>query len=98
MKKLIGVFILFVCIRLDAQVLIKDVYPGVQSGVMSSQNVVFDNKLYYHGVDTDFSPGSLFVSDGTEAGTRKLLGAENITNFGHLTNTGTKLFLMDSWA
>jgi hypothetical protein len=92
MKKLIGVFILFVCIRLDAQVLIKDVYPGVQSGVMSSQNIVFDNKLYYHGVDTDFSPGSLFVSDGTEAGTRKLLGAENITNFGHLTNTGTKLF------
>ena len=49
MKKLIGVFILFVCIRLDAQVLIKDVYPGVQSGVMSSQNVVFDNKLWILG-------------------------------------------------
>ncbi|MBK9960199.1 MAG: T9SS type A sorting domain-containing protein [Saprospiraceae bacterium] len=92
MKKFTVLFVLFACIRSNAQVLIKYVHPGIQSGVMSSQNIVFDNKLYYHGVDTDFSPGSIFVSDGTDAGTRKLLGAENITNFGHLTNTGTKLF------
>lgn len=48
--------------------LLKDINPGVRDGVLNEKFIVFNNKLYFLGLNEEMG-FSLYESDGTEGGT-----------------------------
>ena len=74
--------------------LFKDTAPGALYGYPFAMTV-FRDRLYFS--TPDFLFGKLWISDGTEAGTRPLKDVEVATNgFGYFTATDTELFFLGS--
>jgi ELWxxDGT repeat protein len=71
--------------------MVKDIYPGAQSGVNSYEvPIVFQNKLFFHAKDPN-SWYEIFTSDGTSTGTNSVTNFStnnNDTNIGKLVNCG----------
>lgn len=76
----------------QTQEIVKDINAGSEIGILSSKNISFRDRLYFHGVDKPNTAGTLWVSDGSNAGTNPFPGLSLVTDFDFLTHTGKKLF------
>lgn len=95
MKKQIYLFIFMFCsVLLSSQEIIKDLNIGGESGVASSQNILFQNRLFFHGSNRANSPGTVWITDGTDAGTIPAPGLGIITDFSHAVNTGNRFYFV----
>ncbi len=77
---------------IQAQEIIKDINAGSEIGILSSKNINYRDKLYFHGVDKPNTAGTLWVTDGSDLGTTAFPGLSLVTDFDFLTHTGKKLF------
>ncbi len=91
-KQIILLGLVFLVAKISAQQLLKDINLGVENGVQSTKNIVFKDKLYFHGSDKPNNPGTIWTTGGTSSSTQAIPNLSLVNNFDQMTNTGNKLF------